>query len=659
MKRQTSPRKTVDGLGAIHAVPRARAAVCAVILAGAVILVFSSGIRGQFVFDDLEAIVENPTIRRLSNLKEVLCPPVDTTVAGRPLVNLSLAINYAVGGLAPEGYHWFNIAVHAAAALLLFGILRRVLADSRERQADWMALAIALLWAVHPLQTESVTYVSTRTESMAGMFLLATLYSAIRAIETERSRDRLGWTALAIIASAMGMGTKEVMAVAPVIVLLFDWLMIQRRRASRRPAGGSAGAGERTSALTDQRGHSQVRPGATDRPALFAILRARPGLYVGLAATWVIVAWLTLAGARGKSVGFAYSEATPLQYAMTQAGVVVHYLRLALWPAPLALDYQDWPVAKSIVEVWPHALLVAGLLALTVAGLARRHPAGAAAACFFLILAPTSSFIPIVTEIAAERRMYLPLAVVVTLLALGVHRALGRVVNGPAARVVVLFIVTSAATAALSAATMARNRLYADPEALWRQTIAVRPQNVRALHNLGLVLASTGRWAEAEKYFRRSVQIEPRYARAQTGLAMALTVAGRLDEAEEVFATAIRLDPQEGSARLGLGNVFMSRGQWSKAAEHFGEGVRLRPTDSRARSNFGLALRNAGRVAEAAEQFRAALALDPTDWLANGQLGWLMLEAGRKDEAAAHFEAALRVRPDDGELRRGLAVARQ
>ncbi|TWT45424.1 cellulose synthase subunit BcsC [Phycisphaerae bacterium RAS1] len=601
--------------------PTSHIIVCVVILVAAVVAAFGNGIRGRFVFDDIEAIVENPSIRRLSDLRTVLSPPVDTTVAGRPLVNLSLAINFAIGKLDPTSYHVANIAIHAAAALLLFGILRRMLKLLDSGATAWPALAMALIWEVHPLHTESVTYVSTRTESLMGMLLLATLYCSLRAMAPVGQtgvRRRL-WTGLAILASAAGMATKEVMAVAPLLVLLVDRQFVSFSFA--------------------------------------AACRARPWLYGGLAGTWAIFAALTL-GARGKSVGFSYSEATPLQYFMTQLGVITHYLGLAFWPSPLTLDYQDWPVARSFITVWPQAVLILGLIAAALLGVLRRHPLGLAGAWFLLVLAPTSSVIPIVTEIAAERRMYLPLAAVVAVVFFLVQRGLRRVVEPASLRRVIGGGVIGAATIALGVATINRNQLYASPLELWRQTVAVRPQNVRAQHNLGLVLASDGRWSEAEPHFRTAVQIEPRYARAQTGLAMALTVAGRLDEAEAIFATAIRLDPSDGLARLGLGNVFMSRGDWAAAAGHFRDGVRIRPADSRARSNFGLALRNAGNAAEAAEQFRAALALDPSDWLANSQLGWLMLEAGRKREAAAHFEAALRQRPNDAELRRALQQAR-
>ena len=194
---------------------------------------YSNSFSGVFVFDDLSSIAENPTIRQLWPIGQ--CPPpcrlshsLNQQIHGRPLLNLSFAVNYALGGLAVVGYHALNLAVNLANALLLFGLLRRTFALPvlREKFGDHalaLAFAIALLWAVHPLQSASVTYIVQRAESLVSLFYLLTLYCMVRGVESGKPA---GWYAGAVLACLLGMSTKEVMVTAPVVVLLYDWMFL-------------------------------------------------------------------------------------------------------------------------------------------------------------------------------------------------------------------------------------------------------------------------------------------------------------------------------------------------------------------------------------------------------------------------------------------------
>ena len=141
-----------------------------------------NGLSAPLVWDDETAIVTNQTIRAVLPLSDSLSPPLETPVAGRPIANLSFALSYAMGGLDETGYHVWNLAVLMASALLLFGIVRRTLVACKCGQsADAVALVSALAWLAHPLLSETVEYVTQRTESMMGLFFLLTLYAAIRA----------------------------------------------------------------------------------------------------------------------------------------------------------------------------------------------------------------------------------------------------------------------------------------------------------------------------------------------------------------------------------------------------------------------------------------------------------------------------------------------
>jgi hypothetical protein len=272
----------------------------------------------------------------------VLHPERERPVAGRPLVNASFAINYAIGGLNTRGYHAVNLAIHLAAALLVFGIVRRTVARTDLARlpdtAAHVAFATALIWVVHPLTTEAVDYVTQRTELMMALFYLLTLYAAIRSAASPASP----WSAIAIAACAAGMACKESMVTAPVVVVLYDrvFLFDSLRRAVRK----------------------------------------RWPLYAGLAAGWIVLGVLLASGPRVHSAGFA-SGVSAWTYLLNQAAMILRYVKLAVWPQSLVI-YYGWPLPLTISDALPALLAVAALLGAAVAAMARAPKAGFAAAFF-------------------------------------------------------------------------------------------------------------------------------------------------------------------------------------------------------------------------------------------------------------------------------------
>src|SRR5882672_546319 len=180
----------------------------AVLLIVVAVATYWNGLGAPFVWDDDPAIVTNQSIS--GSFADSLAPPLETPVAGRPIVNVSLAINYGIGALDTTGYHIWNLAVHVASALLLFGIVRRTLSSRTVFRdalfSDGVALVAALTWMVHPLLSEAVDYVTQRSESMMGLFFLLTLYAAIRARD---QRGAMPWQMVSIASCALGMATKE------------------------------------------------------------------------------------------------------------------------------------------------------------------------------------------------------------------------------------------------------------------------------------------------------------------------------------------------------------------------------------------------------------------------------------------------------------------
>lgn len=612
------------------------------------LLAYANSLSAPFIFDDIDAIRENPTIRTLQG---ALSPPHDGAgVDSRPVVNLSFAINYAFGGLNVAGYHATNLAIHLLAGLALFGIVRRTLLGSNpvgrglrcppdtlglpgggrsrrptDRAADAtpLALVAALLWTLHPLQTESVTVVTQRTESLMGLFYLLTLYAFIRATENPgQSR----WLVFSVAACLLGMGTKEVMVTAPLLVLLYDRTFI---------AGGFRAA-----------------------------WRQRRGYYAALGSTWLLLGWLVVSsgGARGGAAGAA-SGITPWTYALTQCEAITHYLKLALWPAPLVLDYGTRVVTDPL-QVLPQALLVLALVGGTLVALIRRPVWGFFGAWFLAILAPSSSVLPLVTQTIAEHRMYLSLAAVVVGVVLVAFRWLGR----GALMAGLLF-------AALGGAmTVMRNLDYRSALAIWADTAAKVPGNARAHSNLGLALGAEGRadesmaeWreairlqatipfahynlglalsrlnrdAEAMTQFEEELRLQPEYAPAWCERGLALYQLGRREEAVAAYERALRFKPEYPDALERMGIALASLRRVPEAITRYQQALQLRPDSPGTHQNLGIAFALSGQLAKAIEQFEQAVALDPDFAEAHRALAQALSGIGRSQEAAFHQELA-------------------
>jgi tetratricopeptide (TPR) repeat protein len=456
-------------------------AVLTIIVAAAV--AYSNSFRGPFIFDDIAAIQRNESIRNLFSA-EILIPPGRITVARRPLANLSFAINYAISGLAVTSYHIGNLLIHVLAALALFGIVRRtlLLPPMRGRfgaASTGLATAVALIWAIHPLQTESVTYIVQRAESLMGLCYLLTLYAVIRSASSERPHR---WHAAAVAACALGMGAKEVMATAPIVVLLYDRAFLS---GSFREA-----------------------------------FRRRKRLYFGLAATWAVLAAIMLLYEGPGAAGFGISAVAPWRYALTQPGVLLHYLRLTFWPQPLCLDYA-WPLTTEFWQIVPQTLALAALLAATAWALVRQPALGFLGAWFFLILAPTSSVMPI-DDACFEHRMYLSLAAPVAAAAVAAYAAAERLLRRPKEsqqarrrRVFgILALPALCAAAGLGMLTFQRNAQYRSRFSIWEDVTRNRPKNPRGWSNLGLAYADAGRFDDAFREYDEALKLNPDYPKA-------------------------------------------------------------------------------------------------------------------------------------------------
>lgn len=578
------------------------------------LIAYANSFQNAFVFDDRPAILESQRIRSLWPLGRLL---IGST---RPLVELTLALNYAVGRLDPRGYHLVNLLIHLAAALTLYGLCRRTPSDTlRPRYgpaATPLAFSVALLWLLHPLQTESVTYLSQRAEALMGCWALLTLYAVSRMSDSHPRR----WTVVAVTACALGMLSKPVMVTIPILALLYDRTFL-------------------TGSFQEA-------------------WRRRRGLYLGLAATWALLAAVTVMVVPGDeaTVGFRIKDFAPWEYAATQPGVVWHYLRLALWPDPLILDY-DWPIARTWSAVVPQAAGLVVLLALSLRAAARRSPVGFLGCWIAGTLAPTSSLFPI-ADLIFEHRMYLPLAGLIGFGVLGGWAAIRGIARAPHARRALAGVLVLVMASTYAALTIRRNRDYRSELKMWGDTVRKQPGNTRARLSLGYALAQRQRYDEAIAQFNEILRLKPQDTDALNNLGLTMEKMGKWEEAVQYFREGLRVTPNDAQVHLNLGLTYMHQQKSGEAIASFSEAIKIQPRFMLAHYNLATEFLKLGQHQDALTHYQRAVALNPFFADARHGLGAVLIRLGRYEEAAVQCQEALRLEPDNAKVLANLGVAR-
>lgn len=580
------------------------------------VVAFAPGLHAPFQFDDIGAIERNAS---LESFGAAWSPPRQIAVSGRPIVNESFALNRALSErLAADsanrkssevfGVRVVNLAIHLACGLLLYGL---VVITSRfqpysERistHARALALFVAGLWMVHPLQTETVHYATQRTESLMVLFFFGTMYASARAWTAAAARRRYAWYALGVASALLGMGSKEVMIIAPIMVILYDRAF--RYGAWREMIAGAA---------------------------------RRLPYYAALAATSIWGIALAAGRPRSASVGLGLGI-SPWQYLQSQGWAIWRYLRLVVWPIGLSIDYGPNPIGG------PAALLgVAGLIVgfiATIVAWRRADRFGWLAflgSWFYLILAPSSSVIPIATEIAAERRMYLPLAAVLTLAGVWLVVAISRSrVRVPAIVAAVLVF------AGFASLTTRRSSVFADLEALWREAVRNTPRNPRAPENLATVITQkdSTRTAEAEALLHEAIRRDSSFGSAWWKLGTLALNADRVDSARFYLDRALVINPRHPGALEEMADVYLRGADTTRAIDLLRRSAEGAPNDT---VLIRLAQLHAatGRTNEALAEYLRALDVNPARADVARFVSASLVESNRGTEAIPILERLAR-----------------
>jgi len=584
---------------------RGTIAIAALALVAAALFAYIPALRGGFIWDDDSYVTGNPHLRSAEGLRSIWLRPGATTQY-YPLVHSAFWIEYRLWGLEPFGFHLMNVLLHGAGAALLFFVLRRLGAPGA-----WFAAA---LWALHPVQVESVAWITERKNVLSGaLYFGAALAWIVRRERIERGGPGRGLYALAFTLFLGALLAKTVTATLPAALLLAGWWA--RGRIDRREAA-----------------------------SLLPFFAA--GIAAGLFTAWIES---DLLGARGAEWSLTLAE----RFALAGRALFFYLGKLA-WPARLSFVYPRVIPESAAAILYPAA--AAGIAAALLL-LRRRIGRGPAAAALFFggTLFPALGFLdvyPFRYSFTADHFQYLASAGPIALFAAGCALAWRRIGAGGAARTGPLF--AAALLLLLGGLTWRQASAYGDLETLWRDTLRKNPAAWMAHVNLGEMLAARGEGAEAAAHFREALRLDPGNEKAHNNLGNLLAAAGRRTEAMEHYREAIRLEPRSVSARSNLGLALLEEGRTEEAIAVLVEALRIRPGAPEPATNLGAALLRAGRPAEAERAFREALRARPEDAGLHYRLGAALAAGGKEGEARAAFREALRLDPEHAGARRAL-----
>ncbi len=584
------------------------------VLAGLLVLLTAITYVGtlsyEFVWDDNWLIVNNPLLREWSRLPALLVsdfwngePALERSYY-RPLVSLSYFLEYRLWGLHPAGYHLTNVLLHLACTLLLFAVARRLFPDVL------VAFVAALIFAVHPIHSESVAFISGRTDLLASVFSLLSVLLYLDGRGREGGRRVWSGTA-SVIAFALALLSKEVAAVLPLVLLLYE-LLPGRDRGSR------------------------IRLLARHLPF------------------WAVLAgYLVL---RTAVLGAPLARDLELQAAGERAFLGVRamagYLRLMVLPHPLSAQHMLAPTGLRDPALLLSLAAVAGALA-ALAFAVRRTPRHAFCGLWvFVTLLPVSNVIPIAGTSMAERFAYLPSAGFSMLAAAGIARALRWASLGRAPVRTAVFGGLGVVLVAGMSLTMLRNEDWKNEFRLFSRTAEDAPASPRARTNLGYVHLRRGELGAAIDQFERSLALDPDRPDTLIGLGVAYSVEGRHRDAQRYGERALALDPRNPTVQGNLASIYANAGEYARAVAHYRASLRQKPDNPLARYNLAVALAGLGRQDEAMRELASADAL-ATRYLRDRRMSYrtraLVLERSDREraiEAWTEYIAVLNALPD-------------
>lgn len=556
---------------------RPRAPLARLVLIAAIVASFGNGIFGTFHFDDFHRVVANPQLLSLR----------DSVIgSSRPLTDLSFHLQFRTGATDVMVFHLVSLILHILAALFLFECLSRLIRLCRPGAGDWIPFAAALVWAVHPVQTEAVTYIVQRAEPLSLSLGLFGLWSLLRSRDAAASP---GWLMLSSLAVLAAMLAKPVAAVFPLVLILLDSLLI---------AG-----------------------------SLQAALRARPAYYASLAASLAAVAWmLAQPHESSASAGLTSNILPPINYWLNQQEIAWRYVKLWFAPLKQCLDYLLLPLPNA--QLLPYAIMNGLLLLTVIAAAVKKQPLAITAAAGLLLAFPTSGIIP-VGDLMVERRLYQPSLALAVIVVASVDWLLRRGIQSVRAIYIVRGLVLILIAATLMLLTANRNLDYCSRSRMQESILQTSPHNMRA--RLSLISA-----------FCDEHRLDKAYTAAKAALNWIQAV--RSDPNADP-ALLWQADFYEADVLHNLGRVLTLQGEYDPARHVLRLAIMNNPRDRIAYSNLAAVLYLQGYHDAAIQAAEAAIAIAPTYAKPHAIIGHCYVKQGRPDLAQPKFQRAHELDP--------------
>lgn len=534
----------------------------ALLLVAATILAYQRAWGAGFIWDDEIYITTNRLLTAPDGLQRIWFS-LESPSQYFPLVYTTFRIEHALWGLSAAGYHWVNIFLHAANALLLWELLRRL----RIRGA-WFAAA---LFALHPVHVESVAWITERKNVLMGFFFLLALLFWTKFCE-QRSGDKWRWYALANGCYMLALFSKTVACTLPAALLLILWL-------KREPI------------------------------TLRRIAQIGPFVGLGIAMGLVTIWWERY---HQGTQGALFEIGLPERF-LIASRAFWFYLGKLIWPAHLSFSYPHWEISAAHLADYIWVVAIA-LLAVAVYFGRRWVGRSVEVALLFFVatLSPMLGFIMLYTfrySFVADHYQYLASIGPLALFAAGTTHAFdflrrGRQFLRPAVCGIVLLL--------LGLKSWQQCGAYANLETLWRAVLAENPGSWMAENNLGIALVQRGQIDEAFPHYAKALELNPTYAEAHYNLGNALLRAQRVDDAIAQYKKALELEPRISSAHANLAAIYLKRGDVDEAIVRFKKALEIDDRNATYHALLADALRRAGRDEEALVHFRRAAELDPS-----------------------------------------------
>ncbi len=575
--------------------PRGRVLIFAVVLTAVTILAYRPAWHGGFLWDDDDYIIKNELLTAPDGWQRIWFS-LDSPSQYFPFTYSTFRIEHALWGLNTTGYHWVNLLLHVGSALLVWAVLARLRVPGA-----WLAAAI---FALHPVQVESVAWITERKNVLMGFFFLLTLLAWIVFVD-ERTRRPWLFYCLALVCYVLALSAKATACTLPAALFLILWL--QKKPITMRRV-------------------IQILP--------FVVL----GIGMGLLAVW----WERYH--QGTNRGL-FTFLSPIERILLASRAIWFYLSKIFWPSNLTFIYPRWNIspANLIDYIW----LVAGIAACVVIYFLRRYVGRGvegAAAFFVATLSPVLGFVMLFTfryTFVADHYQYLACIGPIALASAGIVNLSDKFAQYRGVIVSVALLVV----ASLGTLTWRQAATYTDIETLWRTTLARNPECWMAQTNLGLVLLQKGEIDDGIAHYRSALQMQPDSWDAEYNLGTALLGKGQVDEAILHCEKAVAMRPTDPDAQVSLGDALFQKGRIDEAMAHYQKAITVHPDHFLARYSLGHALLEKGELDSAIQVCRSALLLRPWDADCQTTLAIALEEKGNPAEAIQHYQNALEFAP--------------